>query len=503
MTDLSTSSDSDRAGIYPVDKMATQRREAIADLAQIRARIADRTRWPCSWWWPLPERVTLTDDELKVQHDEVSRAINLSLLGLVAFSFFCELTLGAPDTSLLARDASIKLPLAGTEIYFATFLIAGPSILIAFSFYLQILIGYWLTLSRQVDPAHPGLPFIFNLRGRAASGFSNFLFYWLVPSTLAGFAWKALPRPEAPLLILFFGASTAALLFAQLRRRSEPPPQLTSAVLWLSVFATGCIAVFGVVGLLRGQALISRPLNLFKADLSKLDLRGANLSGSYLLEANLIGAHLEGANLAGAILDSANLKEASLQKVRLRGAHMIGAWLGEANLKEADLQGADLKNAVLEKADLESADLRGASLVHARLKEANLKGANLTRADLHKSDLRETDLEKANLTGADLHAATLKGANLEEANLSAAMLENASLSGANLQKANLRLAQLKGVKFVGASLQDANIQGADLTDERRIFSGGTNLSQDQINSAHGDRETKLPPEFVTPGAWKK
>ena len=228
-------------------------------------------------WSQVPlEKVNFSDEDLRRQHDEVSRAISKSLLALVAFAFLCELILGTPDTSLIANDARIVLPLAGTAIYFSTFLIVGPLILIAFLLYLQILVGYWLTVSRQLETTHPGLPFIFNLRGRTAAYFSNFLFYWLVPAILATFAWKALPRPEAPWEILLFGTSTIALLLVQIRRRSEPRSRSSSALLWLAVFATTCITVFAAVGLLLGETPISRPLNLSKGDVSKQDLRGVN-----------------------------------------------------------------------------------------------------------------------------------------------------------------------------------------------------------------------------------
>jgi hypothetical protein len=77
-----------------------------------------------------PERVDFSDEDLRRQHDEVSRAISKTLLVLVAFSFFCEVLLGTPDASLVGNDARIQLPVAGTAIYFATFLVVGPFLLI-------------------------------------------------------------------------------------------------------------------------------------------------------------------------------------------------------------------------------------------------------------------------------------------------------------------------------------------------------------------------------------
>jgi len=502
-SDSSSSSDRDFSRVDSIHSEPVERENDTDRWSLLRTRITDPRTWPGSWWQQLPEKINLSDEDLRRQHDEISRTIAKSLAVLVALAAFFELALGAPDAYLIARDATIKLPVAETEIYFATFLVVGPLILIAFSLYLQILVGYWVTLSRQLESAHSGLPFVFNLRGRAAGYFSNFLFYWLVPIILVSFAWKGLPRQEAPWPIFFFGTATCALLFLQVCRRSDRPLQGGSIVLLLAAAATACITIFAVASLLLGQGLISRPLNLAKADLSKQEVRGVNFSGADLLGANLVGAHLEGANLTGAFLGSADLKWADLQKARMKGALLMGANVVEANLTETHLEGADLKEAYLNKADLEGAHFEGASLIHTRLKEANLKGALFGRANLYKADLRDTDMRKADLTGANLTTAYLKGANLEEANLTGAVLEHANLSGVNLRGANLSLAQMKGAKLTGTNLQDANLQGADLTDTAKTFTGEPNLTQQQINSAHGDAKTKLPPEIVAPDSWKR
>jgi uncharacterized protein YjbI with pentapeptide repeats len=58
-------------------------------------------------------------------------------------------------------------------------------------------------------------------------------------------------------------------------------------------------------------------------------------------------------------------------------------------------------------------------------------------------------------------------------------------------------------KLTGTILQGANLQGADLTGTAKTLFGEASLSQDQINSAHGDEKTKLPPEFVAPDSWKR
>ena len=105
-----------------------------------------------------------------------------------------------------------------------------------------------------------------------------------------------------------------------------------------------------------------------KADLSNVNLNGANLSFANLRYSNLSGANLRGANLNYAYLGEADL----------RGANLSYADLRNSNLSYADLSGADLSFA-----DLRSADLRGANLGEADLNGANLSFANLNGANLN------------------------------------------------------------------------------------------------------------------------
>ena len=51
-------------------------------------------------------------------------------------------------------------------------------------------------------------------------------------------------------------------------------------------------------------------------DLSRADLRGADLRGTKFCDADLSGAHLEGANFFKAVLDGANLSGAFLTEAR-------------------------------------------------------------------------------------------------------------------------------------------------------------------------------------------
>ncbi|MCH7990252.1 MAG: pentapeptide repeat-containing protein, partial [Planctomycetes bacterium] len=73
-------------------------------------------------------------------------------------------------------------------------------------------------------------------------------------------------------------------------------------------------------------------LDLMDADLSGIDLRGANLR-----RADLIGIDLTDANLANAALTGADLTRSKLGQIKLQRADLSNALLAFADLSGADL----------------------------------------------------------------------------------------------------------------------------------------------------------------------
>ncbi len=138
------------------------------------------------------------------------------------------------------------------------------------------------------------------------------------------------------------------------------------------------------------------------------------------------------------------------------------------------------------RADLPGKSLRPFSFFMADLRRANLRRADLARCEVQWANLREADLEGANLAGADLFQSSLAGARLRGARLGGAGLMSADLLGADLAGADLKGADLKGARLGGADLRGADLRGADLT-------GAVGLTQDQLDQACGDGNTKLPP----------
>jgi uncharacterized protein YjbI with pentapeptide repeats len=417
--------------------------KARAAAARLRLRLADRAQWPRCWWWPELPKPEIDPEQWKRQHDDVSNTIRRTMLTLIAFGFFSVLTVSNPDSQLLAKDATVAVPVADVEVQFINFLFVGPVVLVGLTIYLHIFLGYLFRLSQHTEGER--LPYIFNVESRTAATLSWLVFYWLPPAVLAWFVYRALPRPEAPLLVLLTGALTAGLIFVQLRRGKLGWPR---PCLWVLLLVTLLLSGHTLWAAIRGEPMVlDRELELTGESLKGFDLGHSNLSN-----ADLAGADLSEANLVGA---------------RLRRATLTDAKLNAATLDEANLE-----NAVLEGAELEKAYLRGARLKNTRFTRAKMAGADLWCARMYRARLQHAELPEATL---------------DRASLKAADLQHANLAGAKLRYANLEKAKLGDAVLVGAELAGANLKDAA-------------IAQEQIDSACVDAETVLPTNARRPAA---
>ena len=366
-------------------------------------RLKDRTKPPRRWWFPGAPSQNLNHKEAwQRRHDEISQTIRRVMLTLIAFSFFCLLSLAAPDASLLSSGAVTKVPFADVQVSYIAFLIVGPLVLIGLTIYLQIFLEEWwlLGVSDRSDVA----PFLFNLDNPIAKLLSGFLFYWLSPVVLMIFAWKALPRAEAPWLLCITAALTGSLVWLQIRRCPQSSRRARNPILWVLVvvLATAVTNTAWRMAVAK-PPLLSRPLNLFKAQLHGQDLRAANLTLAFMREADLRQADLRSAKLIEADLSGADLNRATLGTPQITvtlesgTAFIDSSWvmslpipanLARANLTEATLKSADLSGVNLSGATLTRTDLSEANLVRARLNNARFLAPRLEGADLNAADLR-------------------------------------------------------------------------------------------------------------------
>jgi uncharacterized protein YjbI with pentapeptide repeats len=179
-----------------------------------------------------------------------------------------------------------------------------------------------------------------------------------------------------------------------------------------------------------------RGANLRHAKLEGIDLSDAELSGAILVRAMLDGANLNGANLEGAVLNGAKLRNTSLSSSLLRGAELMGA-----SLRSADLSLATLNNANLSGAGLQSAHLDGASLDSAKLYGVNMNRASLVSSSLQSIQVSGTTFDGANLTAAKLSGTSeypldFTGSSMKSAIFRGTAFRNAVFSSSNIQAAS-------------------------------------------------------------------
>ena len=106
-------------------------------------------------------------------------------------------------------------------------------------------------------------------------------------------------------------------------------------------------------------------------------------------------------------LSKAPLVGVSLKGVQLDGSNLRQANFSSSNLSKSSFIQCDLAHVNLVKAILTGVNLERANLYQANLRQAHLKEANFTRANLQGADLRQTYLFKALFAGADLRKAKL------------------------------------------------------------------------------------------------
>ena len=174
-------------------------------------------------------------------------------------------------------------------------------------------------------------------------------------------------------------------------------------------------------------------------------LKNANFSGSIFNNSNLSGGNFDGSNLTGSQFRKALLYSVKGNNVNMNGANLEDATLTEANLGESVFIGTNFRRADLTRGEFKSGDFRKTSFQRATATNVNFQNANFTEAKLDHINL---------------HKATLDGGNF------------------------------KGVTFGNAILLDATMMAANISGADLSMTQG--LKQEQLNSACGDMNTKLP-----------
>ncbi|MCL0057507.1 pentapeptide repeat-containing protein [Dehalococcoidales bacterium] len=142
-------------------------------------------------------------------------------------------------------------------------------------------------------------------------------------------------------------------------------------------------------------------------DLSHVDLRGIDLSGSYLYRVKF-----EGANLSDAVIRKAQVFDCEWAGVDLNHADLRRTWF-----RDVDMVNANLYMSRLNRTRFSSCHLNGADLRRAKLRKAWLVWSDLTNAKLAKAHFDQTWLCGSNLSGVDFNDVDLLNTTVYEVTL--------------------------------------------------------------------------------------
>jgi hypothetical protein len=313
-------------------------------------------------------------DAIAKARDDTSAQVNRVSLTLVGTALFCLLSLLTPDSALLAGNEKLSVPLAGPVSFFG-FMLVGPAVLIILRVYLQIYVEHERRLDRIARwMSAARVPTLAPDRNPILRTFSGFVLYLLLPLAMLSFSLKAAVFPYWGTGLLSVAVAVSAMHLMLLPRRLS----------WRLRAVLSLAAAILVGGVMMGFAPLSRPFNLFHANLSdqwlfRIDLKAANLRGANFARTRVFRADFIGADFFGANLTDAEFISANLTRADIMDANLTNANLAYANLTGATLW-ANLAGAKLDHANLAGADLRHANLAGADLSDANFSGADLSAA---------------------------------------------------------------------------------------------------------------------------
>lgn len=235
------------------------------------------------------------------------------------------------------------------------------------------------------------------------------------------------------------------------------------------------------------EDLIDLARNLRRADLRFADVYKADLNCVDLSYADMRWLKAERANFEHATLQHSILTEVSADRAKFNYAN-----LKNANLKKAELSNAEFENAEMNDADLEEAVLDEAVFPLATLADVSLRGASGHRVEFEGADLKNAILEGVFFTNPIFREANLRGTHLEGGRFLDANFTFANLSEASFWKTSEKGEQI-AADLSGANTSEALFWRNDLAK--------TEISQEQLNSAFGDRSVKLPVGLEYPDHW--
>jgi len=245
--------------------------------------------------------------------------------------------------------------------------------------------------------------------------------------------------------------------------------------------------------------------NLRNADLSNLDLEGANLVKAYLSDINLKNSNLFGIDAQGAIFSRVNFGGATLVNAKLMNAkfydsRFVGVNFGGTNLAGAQLQNSDFSGSFVTKRPhnipgplivFNRTNLEGAILKWCHFQQSSFDDANLCNSVLLDGVFDNSSFENVNLANANLNGASFKSTNFHRTNLYNVQMRNSTLNNSNfcntfMKNADLAFSSLEGANFQNTLVENANFDYCSIYGISVWDLVGTPISQNNLMISNKD-----------------
>ncbi|MEM9233818.1 MAG: pentapeptide repeat-containing protein [Pseudomonadota bacterium] len=203
----------------------------------------------------------------------------------------------------------------------------------------------------------------------------------------------------------------------------------------------------------------------------------------------LIGGKAEGLEIHGE-LDHGRTAFTDRHPDMFAGLSLHNATLAESrldkfNLDFTDMRGAALANVTLHLSTGQDTRFDGALIYRSNFSGASLRRARFDQAIIAHAVFEETEIIEGSFAGAIFRGGSLSGSTMTGSRFDDVQFERTDLRQVDFGASSFAGARFENARIHGASLAAANLSGANL-------SSTLGLTQDQLDQACGDEDTRLP-----------
>lgn len=228
--------------------------------------------------------------------------------------------------------------------------------------------------------------------------------------------------------------------------------------------------------------------SLYSIDLSKVSLKGKDLSYSDLSGMDLSGIDLKDTNLykadlsyttfsSGTLLEGTNLTGANFEWSNINGVDLSGAKIGTNNFSNANLSNVNLSNSLIESNNFKNSIINNVNLSnsvmnnndfsYSEIRSANLSGNTLYNNNFTHSFFVDNTMLNTQFTHSEFPDVRFSNINfstvsLINSNFSNSDFSNQDFSNVNFTGSNFNACNLTNVKFDNSNLNEVTFSNTNI-----------------------------------------